>query len=332
MQTAEGGPKMPPQRVMRKAKPAIERFLYIDRKVRSGVYPSTSELGEALEKSYKTMQRDIEFMRDRLRAPLEYDLSRKGWYYTEPAYTFPFPKLTETDARTIQAAAAVVEGLGPLPGLDGFMQLAQGLRASAEDSSMTVSAGFGPQRIPPPRILGTIQKAIERRETLRVRYRKHPQTAPENRMMDPLHLRFQTGDWFLAARDHRSGEVRVFAVHRMMSIEKTGTAFTSPKEFSSRTFFANGIGIERGKRRHKVVLKLTGFAAQIAQETTFHPSEKKTIRKDDSVLLTLTVSGVTDIAMWAMARGPEVEVLAPRELRRMVATELKQATKLYREA
>ncbi|MBI2891703.1 MAG: WYL domain-containing protein [Nitrospirae bacterium] len=312
------------------AKPALERFLYIDQKLRSGVYPSTSELGQELGKSYKTIQRDIDFMRDRLSAPIDYDVSRKGWYYTERAYAFPFPKLTESDARTIQAAAAVLDGLGPLPGLEGFMQLARGLRAAAEEPSSAVSVGFGPQRIPAPRVLPMIQKAIERRETLRVRYRKRPQAVPEDRLMDPLHLRFQGGDWFLAARDHRSGQVRVFAVHRMMSAETTGNAFTPAPQFSSKTFFGDGIGIERGKKGHRVVLKLTGFAAQIAQETSFHPSEKRTLCKDGSVRLEMTVSGLTDVAMWAMARGPEVEVLEPKGLRQMVADELTRAATLYR--
>jgi len=60
------------------AKNIYERFLWFDHKVRSKRYPNTTALSKEFEISLKTAQRDIEFMRDRLRCPLLYDKSEKG--------------------------------------------------------------------------------------------------------------------------------------------------------------------------------------------------------------------------------------------------------------
>jgi predicted DNA-binding transcriptional regulator YafY len=60
----------------------FERFALFDRCVRSGRYPNAAALADRFEISRKTAQRNIDFMRDRLAAPLEYDPSRRGWIQT----------------------------------------------------------------------------------------------------------------------------------------------------------------------------------------------------------------------------------------------------------
>ena len=50
-----------------------ERFVWFDNQVRAKKYPNTTTLAEQFEISTKTAQRDIDFMRDRLNCPLQYD-------------------------------------------------------------------------------------------------------------------------------------------------------------------------------------------------------------------------------------------------------------------
>lgn len=55
-------------------------------------YPNCKKLGAMLEISTRTIQRDIDFMRDRLGLPIEYDQKRWGFfYYAEPATGPVFP-------------------------------------------------------------------------------------------------------------------------------------------------------------------------------------------------------------------------------------------------
>ena len=45
----------------------------------AGGFPNCSELARELEVSTKTIQRDIEFMQDRLNMPIEYDQAHFGF-------------------------------------------------------------------------------------------------------------------------------------------------------------------------------------------------------------------------------------------------------------
>jgi len=77
--------------------PALERLYVIDSAIASGKYPNTNDLVECLKRasgdcksaSISTIGRDIDFMRDRLKAPIEYDSFNKGYYYTQKTFRLP---------------------------------------------------------------------------------------------------------------------------------------------------------------------------------------------------------------------------------------------------
>ena len=62
----------------------IERMIFINNIIRTGSYPNTPKLSKQLEVSIATISRDIEFLRDRLKAPIAYDAFHKGYFYTTP--------------------------------------------------------------------------------------------------------------------------------------------------------------------------------------------------------------------------------------------------------
>jgi len=64
----------------------FERFVWFDRQVRQKRFPNARKLADHFELSRKTAQRNIDFMRDRLIAPLEYDPSKKGYYYLDETF------------------------------------------------------------------------------------------------------------------------------------------------------------------------------------------------------------------------------------------------------
>ena len=63
------------------AKNIYERFVWFDDQVKGKKFPNATSLAEQFEISSKTAQRDIDFMRDRLLCPLDYDSSQKGYCY-----------------------------------------------------------------------------------------------------------------------------------------------------------------------------------------------------------------------------------------------------------
>ena len=61
----------------------IERLIYIDYAIRNKMYPNSTKLSESLEVSISTISRDIEFLKDRMCAPIKYNYIKRGYFYDE---------------------------------------------------------------------------------------------------------------------------------------------------------------------------------------------------------------------------------------------------------
>src|SRR5512140_310324 len=78
-----------------KSRPPLERMMRIHRAILSGSYPNATSLAADLEVCTKSVHRDLEFMRDRLGLPLEYDGTHVGFHYTQEVTSFPTLQITE---------------------------------------------------------------------------------------------------------------------------------------------------------------------------------------------------------------------------------------------
>src|SRR6184192_4204690 len=85
----------PSRRVGLYSRPPLERMMRMHHRLKAGRYPNCRKLADELEVSSKTVQRDIDFMRDRLGLPIQYDQLHFGFYYTEPVTNFPSIEVSE---------------------------------------------------------------------------------------------------------------------------------------------------------------------------------------------------------------------------------------------
>jgi hypothetical protein len=68
----------------------LERIVYIDRLLRERGKLKTAEVARRFEVGPRQVLRDLEYLRDRLDAPVEYDPSAKVYHYTEAFDTLRF--------------------------------------------------------------------------------------------------------------------------------------------------------------------------------------------------------------------------------------------------
>ena len=66
-------------------------------------------MARELEVSTKTIHRDLEFMRDRLNLPLEYDGSRNGYFYHGEVSSFPTLQITEGEIFALVVAEKALQ-------------------------------------------------------------------------------------------------------------------------------------------------------------------------------------------------------------------------------
>lgn len=73
---------------------ANTRIQWLHKKMTMNSYPNAQRLAERFGISHRQAQRDMDYLRRELGAPIEYDNRRKGFYYTRP---FVLPVLFSSD-------------------------------------------------------------------------------------------------------------------------------------------------------------------------------------------------------------------------------------------
>ena len=76
---------------------ANERIQWLHKMISEKCYPNASHLSEKFSISYRQAQRDVDFLRKELGAPMSYSSMHKGYFYTEP-YSIPLMLENENDA------------------------------------------------------------------------------------------------------------------------------------------------------------------------------------------------------------------------------------------
>lgn len=73
---------------------ANTRIQWLHKKISMNSYPNAQRLAERFGISHRQAQRDLDYLRRELEAPIDYDKSKKGFYYTAP---FSLPLLLTSD-------------------------------------------------------------------------------------------------------------------------------------------------------------------------------------------------------------------------------------------
>lgn len=76
---------------------ANDRIQWLHKKIAAKCYPNAGHLAEYFDISHRQAQRDVDYLRRELEAPLEYCSSKKGYYYSEE-YVLPLLLENEDDA------------------------------------------------------------------------------------------------------------------------------------------------------------------------------------------------------------------------------------------
>ena len=72
------------------------RIQWLHKKLLSGSYPNSHRMAERFHISPRQAQRDLDFLRKELHAPIAYDSQRRGFYYTEK-FTLPLLLTSDND-------------------------------------------------------------------------------------------------------------------------------------------------------------------------------------------------------------------------------------------
>ena len=289
--------------------------------IQGGKLPNTTTLAREIEVSTKTIQRDIEFMRDRLNLPVEYDASRNGYFYNGEVNAFPTMQITEGEIFALVVAEKALQQYRGTsfekPLLSALRKMEQALpdtiSLNLADIEQTISFRTRAEPILNLEIFDVLAKAVAQRQQLELHYRKPGQKA-EARVVDPYHLANINGEWFLFAFDHARKDIRTFAPARIQSLKPTGKTFERSQKFSLEKRLRDSFGVHAGEGKFEVVIRFAPRAADYIREKKWHPSQALRDLKDGGAELTMNLSSLAEVQRWVLSWAGEAKVLKPREL------------------
>src|SRR3989442_1275066 len=249
-------------------------MLRIHQEIKSGKFPNASHLAVELGVSTKSIHRDVEFMRDRLGLPLEYDGRRYGYYYTQEVTSFPTVQISEGELFAMLVAEKALQQYRGTsferPLMSAFGKLAAGLPDSVSihlsDWEPTASFRTSAQPVANLENFELLAKAAAERQQLELTYRKPGQQKTESRVVDPYHLANINGEWFLFAYDHLRNDIRTFAPSRIQEAELTGKTFVRPQKFSLEKRLRDTFGVVTGQGEFEVVIRFDELVSDYIRE------------------------------------------------------------------
>ncbi len=305
----------------------LHRLLLLHEAIQSGNRPSSQALGRELEVSSRTVRRDIEFMRDVLGAPLAYDPSRKGYFYTEPSWSLPNIRITEGDLLGLALAQMALHAYKGTPLAERIGRITEKLQAALPneidvrpaDVAGIFRFSLGPVTSFDPEHWDALADAARKRHTVRIEYHALYKDEVSQRDVDPYLLRCYRGDWYLIGNDHRTGYVAMFNIARITALRTTRRTFAVRDDFEPDEYLGGTFQVTHRAERHTVRIQFSGAAARLVAEKQWHSTQKITRKRDGSIILRMTVADLHEIAAWTLSFGPQALVLAPAELRKQVA-------------
>src|SRR5580693_683829 len=302
-------------------RPPLERMLRIHQALQAGGFPNASKLAREIEVSSKTIHRDLEFMRDRLDLPVEFDASRNGYFYDGEVSSFPTMQITEGEIFALVVAEKALQQYRGTsfekPLLSAIKKMEQALpdtiSLNLADIEQTISFRTRAEPILNLEIFDALARAVAQRQQLELHYRKPGQPA-EKRLVDAYHLANINGEWYLFAYDHARKDLRTFVPARIQSVKPTGKTFEHAQKFSLEKRLRDSFGVHSGEGEFEVVIRFNARAADYIREKKWHPSQTLRDLKDGGAELKMKLSSLAEVQRWVLSWGGDAEVLRPREL------------------
>jgi predicted DNA-binding transcriptional regulator YafY len=299
---------------------ALPRMYYIDREIAAGKYPNTRTLAGEYETGTATISRDIEFMRDRLGAPIEYDYFKKGYYYTKTTYRLPAAFASANELAALGMTKTLLGLYRNTPMYDTARQLLETLTTPLED---TENPAWYEDRIVVPPVPSidvadetwqTICGGLRENRVLFFQYRASWRDSYRPRRVRPYQLLFDNGAWYLYAWDEERKGTRMFSLARIKNAALRTEKFTLSRHRDFRVRTGGGFfGVYTDDKKRRFRIDFYDDAALRVQERKWAADQIITPIKG-GVRLEFSGSQYGKVLELVLSQGRDAEPLEPPEL------------------
>jgi predicted DNA-binding transcriptional regulator YafY len=313
------------------------RIYKIEMLIRNRGHVSFRTMLDELQVSPATLKRDLDYLKDQLGAPIEYDRFLNGyrfgqefrgekhelpglWFSERELYSLLMANqlLSELDSE-----GAISRHLQPL--LDRIHQMLGPDEVDAKSLLKRVRIINSARRPVPGKFFELVVDALLNRRRIRVRYLTRSRVETSQRDLSPQRMVHHKSTWYLDGWCHRTDSLRRFSLD---AIEHAELLDAKAKEVAAKTLESEmdaGYGIYAGAKRHWATLSFDAQAAQWVSREEWHPEQKGRFTDDGRFELQVPYVEDTELAMDILRHGRHVTVVAPASLRATVRNQLRDA-------
>ena len=321
-----------------------ERFYKIELLIRNRGSVSFAELMDELGISRATLKRDLEYLRERLDAPIVYDRDSNGYRFEAASrdtaqikHELPGLWFSEREIHALLTMHQLIEGLdegGVLarhlqPLLDKLHGMLGASDADASELMKWVKILSAARRPVAGRHFELIGSAITQRRRVQMHYYVRSRREETARSVSPQRLVYWRNTWYLDAWCHTSDALRRFALDAIRSAVLLEQRAKDVAIKQIEAALDAGYGAFSGGRVQWATLHFAAEAAQWVQHEQWHPKQQSTLHQDGSLTLRVPYTDATELSMDILRHGEQVRVVAPAVLVQRVMAQVRGMAERY---
>lgn len=322
-----------------------ERFYKIEHLIRSrGCVNRSTLLGE-LGVSPATLKRDLEYLRDRMSAPIVYDTFDRGYkLMADPRdadqvnHQLPGVWFSEREIHALLTMHQLIQGLdegGVLarhlqPLLEKLHGMLGANHRDADHLMRRIRIVSAARRPVPSRWFELFGDSLLRRRRVHMRYQTRGRGETTEREVSPQRLVHYRSTWYLDAWCHAKDKLLRFALDAVEAAEIQEAR--RARDIALKTVQAEldgGYGIFAGSKPQWATLVFSASAAPWVRKEEWHPQQKTRELPDGSYEMKLPYTSETELVMDVLRHGGNVSVKAPASLAAAVVTQLQAGLRAY---
>ncbi len=313
----------------------LERLVGIHKKIKSGTYPNTRELAKEFNegKGIATISRDIEFLRDRFGAPIEYDSTHRGYYYTED-FDMPLNSISPDKLEPLFAAKIMLSHYKNTPMYQEASSVIDFLADSVPQWNSGILARIAlppkPQIVVDQLVWQIIIKALQTNAIIEFDYNGRWNTETTHRRVHPYQLVLDEGKYFLYGYSEEKKETRLFSLARIRNPMETEDSFTLPPDYDFESMCSGGkFGSFSSGHKDHYKIEFYRSSRQMVKDCIW--ADDQVLYDDDSRDCTTIEFSSTQffaIEEWILAQGCCARPIEPQWLVEEWKDHIKQMVKM----
>lgn len=318
-----------------------ERFHLIDQMLSNARCVNRQKFLGTLEISAATFKRDLEYMRDRLGAPIVWDRDLNGYRYqqqdsTQNAFQLPGLWFNTAEIQALLMMNAWLENLQPGILSQHIKPLQARIRGlldqcdeSVEEITRRIRILTQPRKTANEDFFVLISQALLKRKRLHIRHFNRQSGTSTEREISPQRLTFYRDNWYLDSWCHVREAIRSFAVDALEQVEMLSTQARDIADKQLDEELSSGYGIFSGSDVHWAELRFEPQRARWVAQEQWHPDQESHFDAAGFYYLKIPYSQKPELIMDILKYGADVEVLKPASLREKVRDTVNEMHKFY---